>query len=82
MSEKKRNLCVTLRPKTIGILKDEQERLFKETGLLVSLSGLIDMMVGNYGIEKKNGDGRLQTSLGRYGEISTESEAVQSKGRN
>lgn len=73
MNEKKRNLCVTLRPKTIEILKNEQDRLFKETGLLVSLSGLIDMMVGNYGYEKKNGDDKLQTSLSRYGEISSES---------
>ena len=79
MSDKKRNLCVTLRPKTIEILKNEQDRLFKETGLLVSLSGLIDMMVGNYGIEKKNGDDKLQTSLSRYGEVSTEPRPIHSK---
>lgn len=82
MAEKKRNICVTLRPKTIEILNDERDRIYRETGLVVSLSGIIDMMVGNYGVEKKNSDGRLQTSLGRYGADATESEQVHSKGRS
>lgn len=76
MTEKKRNLCVTLRPKTIEILKSEQERLYKETGLVVSLSGLIDMVVSNYGYEKKNGVDRSQTSILGYGEGSSTSREV------
>lgn len=79
MAEKKRNICVTLRPKTIEILNDERDRIYRETGLVVSLSGIIDMMVGNYGCEKKNGIDKLQTSLSGYGAVDTESGTVHSQ---
>lgn len=72
MTEKKKTLSVTLRPKTIEILNTERDRIYSETGLFVSISGMIDMVVGNYGVEKKNGDGRLQTSICQYGLSSSE----------
>lgn len=73
MTEKKKTLSVTLRPKTIEILNTERDRIYSETGLFVSISGMIDMVVGNYGVEKKNGNDKLQTCLSGYGTVGTES---------
>lgn len=59
----KQAITLSLKPSTIDYINKLRDEMWDETGLYISFSSYIDMLVDNLGKENKIRDCKLQSSI-------------------